>query len=507
MQSYLLLQPAAPDPTIAVLQQISSQLASFSINPPFINSTQPFSTARAQNASTVPPVPRWAVWLNALWFSGLIISLSSASVGIMAKQWLNEYSSGVSGTSRPVARLRQYRLNNLRTWRVEDIIGAIPILLQLALALFLSGILILLWTLQDTVAAIASTLVGFLAVFTVVVTLLPLIDHECSYLTPQVRAVNAAWQPKRYVYSVCTSMFRKHYTVTTILNSTRQNLSTFCQRGRVYLSPNHWRSLSRQVRDTARNMRGISFPPETWKESNKTWKGRERSTIDQRAGDLDKQTLLEAYSSTLHRDALSAASVCLMGYDSNFVIDYFRQLLKSAREHFGAAASSEDGPLGNGNPQKLLWLHIILCVLWQRYRRLKDRPTLSEYEATALGAYFKFRPWSSSIQAADAEWAVSTCNAILDYLETARIASKVTFVDKEGLLLAKRDLIYSTISRDKPLTNVLLQGGIILSHGALRVLIRYPDKSSPRHIARFASHSRASRRRLRTMQKTRIRGT
>ncbi|EIW54282.1 uncharacterized protein TRAVEDRAFT_92048, partial [Trametes versicolor FP-101664 SS1] len=125
VQSYLLLQPAAPDPSIAVLQQISSQLASFSIHPPFVNSTQPSSATRA-NANTAPPVPRWAVWLNALWFSGLILSLSSASVGIMVKQWLNEYSSGVSGTSRPVARVRQYRLNNLRTWRVEDIIGAIP---------------------------------------------------------------------------------------------------------------------------------------------------------------------------------------------------------------------------------------------------------------------------------------------------------------------------------------------------------------------------------------------
>ncbi|EIW54294.1 uncharacterized protein TRAVEDRAFT_84217, partial [Trametes versicolor FP-101664 SS1] len=125
VQSYLLLQPAAPDPSIAVLQQISSQLASFSIQPPFVNSTQPPSTTRTI-ANTPPPVPRWAVWLNALWFSGLILSLSSASVGIMVKQWLNEYSSGVSGTSRPVARVRQYRLNNLRTWRVEDIIGAIP---------------------------------------------------------------------------------------------------------------------------------------------------------------------------------------------------------------------------------------------------------------------------------------------------------------------------------------------------------------------------------------------
>ncbi|EIW54276.1 uncharacterized protein TRAVEDRAFT_88839, partial [Trametes versicolor FP-101664 SS1] len=125
VQSYLLLQPATPDPSIAVLQQISLQLASFSIHPPFVNSTQPSSTTRP-NANTSPPVPRWAVWLNALWFSGLILSLSSASVGIMVKQWLNEYSSGASGTSPPVARVRQYRLNNLRTWRVEDIIGVIP---------------------------------------------------------------------------------------------------------------------------------------------------------------------------------------------------------------------------------------------------------------------------------------------------------------------------------------------------------------------------------------------
>ncbi|EIW54219.1 uncharacterized protein TRAVEDRAFT_97236, partial [Trametes versicolor FP-101664 SS1] len=188
VQSYLLLQPAAPDPSIAVLQQISSQLASFSINPPYVNSTQPSSTTHASK-NIPPPVPRWAVWLNALWFSGLILSLTSASVSIMVKQWLNEYSSSVSGTSRPVARVRQYRLNNLRRWRVEDVIGAIPILLQLSLALFLAGLLILLWTLNDTVAAIASTLVGILAIFTIVTTILPLVNHECSYITPQIRAV------------------------------------------------------------------------------------------------------------------------------------------------------------------------------------------------------------------------------------------------------------------------------------------------------------------------------
>lgn len=218
VQSYLLLQPAAPDPSIAVLQQISSQLASFSINPPFVNSTQPSSTIRTGTRLS-PPVPRCAVWLNALWFSGLILSLTSASVSIMVKQWLNEYTSSVSGTSRPVAGVRQYRLNNLRSWRVEDVIGAIPILLQLSLALFLAGLLILLWTLNDTVAAIASTLVGLLAVFTIVTTILPLINHECSYITPQIRAVNTIWQPKRFLYWVCSSVSVWCHTTSECLDN------------------------------------------------------------------------------------------------------------------------------------------------------------------------------------------------------------------------------------------------------------------------------------------------
>ncbi|EIW53850.1 uncharacterized protein TRAVEDRAFT_132874, partial [Trametes versicolor FP-101664 SS1] len=127
VQSYLLLQPAAPDPSIAILQQISSQLGSFSINLPFVNSTQSTSANRLNTgAGAAPPIPRWAVWLNTLWFSSLILSLTSASVGIMVKQWLNEYTSGVSGTSRHAARVRQHRLNNLKQWRVEDIVGTVP---------------------------------------------------------------------------------------------------------------------------------------------------------------------------------------------------------------------------------------------------------------------------------------------------------------------------------------------------------------------------------------------
>ncbi|KAL1945523.1 hypothetical protein VTO73DRAFT_2374 [Trametes versicolor] len=453
VQSYLLLQPAAPDPSIAVLQQISSQLASFSILPPFVNSTQPPSTTRT-NANTPPPVPRWAVWLNALWFSGLILSLSSASVGIMVKQWLNEYSSGVSGKSRPVARVRQYRLNNLRTWRVEDIIGAIPILLQLALALFLAGMLILLWTLHDTVAAIASTLVGLLAVFTVVTTLLPLVNHKCSYLTPQIRAVNTAWQPKRILYWACSSISAWCHAISGFLDTTRlasyHSLSSFDPRLHRYLTRLLLRVVIPSMHSMFCGLGNAMKRPETWKERNPTWQGRERSAIHQLASGLDKQTLVEAYSTTLSPDALSAASVCLMDFGADDVVDYFKQLHKSAREHFGPAADSEDGPLGRGNQQQLLWLHITLCVL------LWDHLSLTDEEAAALGTYFESGSWSSGMQAVDAEWAVSTCNAISEHLETTGRSSAVTYVGQERLKHEKFSLIQTAMYREKPLTSVLL---------------------------------------------------
>ncbi|EIW52395.1 uncharacterized protein TRAVEDRAFT_88266, partial [Trametes versicolor FP-101664 SS1] len=169
--AYTLLNP--PDPSIALLQQISSKLDSFSINQSFINSTQP-SNINSPNADTEPATLRWAVWLNVLWFSGLVLSLTAASMGLMSKQWLNEYSSGVSETSRHAARVRQYRLNNLQAWHVEELVNTIPVLLQLSLICFLTGLLIFLWNLHNTVAAIVSTLVGFLAIFTTVVTFLPL---------------------------------------------------------------------------------------------------------------------------------------------------------------------------------------------------------------------------------------------------------------------------------------------------------------------------------------------
>ncbi|KAH9886472.1 hypothetical protein C8Q73DRAFT_618917, partial [Cubamyces lactineus] len=191
VQSYPLLQPTPPNPTLAALFQISAQLSSFSINPPFVNSTAPTFLQALAGVSTrsASPPPAWAVWLNVFWFSSLICSLAAASISITVKQWLNHYALRLSGASRDVARLRQFRLNRLRRWHVESIVAVLPVLLQLALGLFSAGLLVLLWNLHQTVAVVVACLVGVLFVFTMATSVLPAFCADCSYISPQAIAV------------------------------------------------------------------------------------------------------------------------------------------------------------------------------------------------------------------------------------------------------------------------------------------------------------------------------
>ncbi|KIY66489.1 hypothetical protein CYLTODRAFT_339645, partial [Cylindrobasidium torrendii FP15055 ss-10] len=95
-------------------------------------------------ADIAPPVSRSDVWVNALWFTSLALSLSSALFAVLSKQWLRQYTSFISGSARDRALIRQFRYDGLEKWAVRTIIGLLPTILHLALGLFLLGLVIFL---------------------------------------------------------------------------------------------------------------------------------------------------------------------------------------------------------------------------------------------------------------------------------------------------------------------------------------------------------------------------
>lgn len=181
MPAYALLQEDNTQTSAELLSRISFQLSSFTVSPTSINSTairndvppsfQPTAAARA---------------INILWFLSLLLSLSSALLGILAKQWIREYLKWDTATAPPKENvlIRQIRFEAWDDWHTPAIISAIPAFLELAVVMFVCGLAVFLWTL-DTVVAIAIT-IG-VAIFLLVVstlTVLPVLFKRCPYKSP-----------------------------------------------------------------------------------------------------------------------------------------------------------------------------------------------------------------------------------------------------------------------------------------------------------------------------------
>ncbi|KAF9029697.1 hypothetical protein BDZ89DRAFT_920180, partial [Hymenopellis radicata] len=84
------------------------------------------------------------LWINGLWYTSLSLSLITALVAVLAKQWLHQYMSMTSGTPLHRSLLRQFRYEGLQVWHVPLIIGLLPVLMHLSLGIFFVGLIIFL---------------------------------------------------------------------------------------------------------------------------------------------------------------------------------------------------------------------------------------------------------------------------------------------------------------------------------------------------------------------------
>ncbi|GJE90165.1 hypothetical protein PsYK624_062910 [Phanerochaete sordida] len=184
----LLLQEDTGKQTVQLLSQIADQLTTTSLlySPPFIN-----STVRESSTSSDKFTPAHSARsVNILWFTSLTLSLASAVFGILAKQWIREYlqwSSATAGARRNIL-LRQIRLEQWHEWHAPFVLALIPALLEIAVILFVCGMLVLLWRL-DHYVFIPVLLVVTLFLFTMAFfTLAPAVFKRCAYKSPTAMA-------------------------------------------------------------------------------------------------------------------------------------------------------------------------------------------------------------------------------------------------------------------------------------------------------------------------------
>ncbi|PCH39597.1 hypothetical protein WOLCODRAFT_85943, partial [Wolfiporia cocos MD-104 SS10] len=185
IDSYQDLKPQPPSESTIILRQISAQLASFRAHAGYMNSAQPSFDDSPIGAEIKHPSLA-VIIINALWFSALVCSLSSVSIGIAVRQWLNHHDNEPIGVDPLVSvRIWHVRHEAYMHWHIAGLVDLLPILLQASLVLFSIGLIVLLCSLHPAVGDIimAQTAVLWMVLF--LTTISPSLRRRCSYKSPQ----------------------------------------------------------------------------------------------------------------------------------------------------------------------------------------------------------------------------------------------------------------------------------------------------------------------------------
>jgi hypothetical protein len=123
------------------------------------------------------------VILNGLWFASLGLTLTTALITGLVKQWLHFYIADVSGSAKERACTRQFRFTGLSAWGVSPIIEFLPVLMNASLLLFFVGLILFCQRLSGTegTTAIIVALTSISFMFYLGSSVLSVVYPHCPY--------------------------------------------------------------------------------------------------------------------------------------------------------------------------------------------------------------------------------------------------------------------------------------------------------------------------------------
>ncbi|KAJ3835713.1 ankyrin repeat-containing domain protein [Lentinula raphanica] len=150
----------------------------------------------AGNITTIDSIPKPSVdlenaspemndiWINGLFFASLALSLATALLSVLVKQWLHAYENLPSGNAKERAMIHHFRYTGLFNWKVPEIIGILPLVLHISLGLFLIGLSLYVFELHSTLSWIIITVTGIAFIIYLGSIILPSIWLDCPYRIP-----------------------------------------------------------------------------------------------------------------------------------------------------------------------------------------------------------------------------------------------------------------------------------------------------------------------------------
>ncbi|KAJ6616742.1 armadillo-type protein [Mycena sp. CBHHK59/15] len=123
-------------------------------------------------------------WVNGLWFLSLMFSLMSALGASLAKGWVTQFSSAVSGSSWGDAAVHCSRFRGLKRWHLKLIIQSLPILIHIAFFFFSVGLVILVFQDDTAIGVVILVLTVLIVLLYIGSSIHPAYSSDSPFRTP-----------------------------------------------------------------------------------------------------------------------------------------------------------------------------------------------------------------------------------------------------------------------------------------------------------------------------------
>ena len=142
-------------------------------------------------AGNTPTIPQWTgppqsiVHVQAILYCALSVTLLSAFLAMLAKQWLNRYASmDLRGTAMGRGQDRQRKLDGIVAWYFDHVLESLPLMLQIALLLLGYALSRYLWDINVTVASVVLGVTAFGVISYLFIVVAGTASESCPYPTP-----------------------------------------------------------------------------------------------------------------------------------------------------------------------------------------------------------------------------------------------------------------------------------------------------------------------------------
>ncbi|KAG8753549.1 hypothetical protein FRC14_005940 [Serendipita sp. 396] len=128
-----------------------------------------------------------SILVNCFFFASLCLSIATALAAVLAMQWVTDYGAvtrRAGSTPEERVKRRHFRYQGGLDWKVDTIIGALPIALHLSVLLFFVGLIVWMWDVHHSVFGVVFVCGALAALFYIATATLAVFCPSCPYRTP-----------------------------------------------------------------------------------------------------------------------------------------------------------------------------------------------------------------------------------------------------------------------------------------------------------------------------------